>query len=121
MRAALMTIRTTGLLGLLVGLAIWAGAPRALVMLHLLLGVVTVAALLVAALGGRRAGAPTPVVAIALVWVVLTPAFGLYQQQLLGGDLRELVRIAHLAIGLVAIGLGEALGASARRGTTRAA
>ena len=68
-------------LGLVVGLVIWAGGPRLLVPIHMLLGVVTMAALLAAALSGRRLGAPTGLVVVALLWVVVTPAYGLIQDQ----------------------------------------
>jgi hypothetical protein len=63
-----------------------------------------------------QAGARPALPAIAIAWGVLAAAFGLAQAQILpGDDVHVVIQVAHLVVGLVAIGLAEALGAAATR------
>lgn len=114
MKAALMTVRGVGALVLLIGLAIWTGVAPVLVPIHMLLGVVLVVALIAAAVLGLRAGVPPVLAAVAIVWALVTPLLGLNQRDLLP-DAHVVVQVAHLLVGLGAIGIGEMLGARARR------
>lgn len=117
MKAALMTVRATGALGLLLGLAIWTdSAPPALVPLHMLLGIVLVVALVAAAVLGLRAGVSPALAGLAIVWALVTPLLGLNQAALLP-DAHVVVEIVHLLVGIGAIGIGEMLGARARQTT----
>ena len=107
--AARMTVRGVGLVMLVLGLVIWTGSADGLVPIHMLLGIVLVLALwAVAALAfqaGTRPALP-----------VLTIAFGLAQAQILPDASEHLVvEVAHLFVGLVAIGLAEAVGAITTR------
>lgn len=114
--AAGWTVRATGLALLALGLLIWADSGGGVRSIHMLIGIVLVVALAAAAALAVRAGARPILPAIAVAWGLLTIAFGLAQAQLLPGDLHLVVEVAHLVVGLVAIGLGEALAAAGRRG-----
>lgn len=114
--AAGWTVRVTGLALIALGLLLWADVGSGVRSIHMLIGMVLVVALAAAALLVLRAGARPILPAIAVAWGLLTIAFGLTQAQLLPGDLHVVVQVAHLVVGLVAIGVGEALAAAGRRG-----
>ena len=87
----------------------------------MLLGIVLVLALWAVAGLALQTGARPTLPAVAIAWGVLMAAFGLTQAQILPGDsLHAVVQVAHLVIGLGAVGLGEALGAGANRSGARA-
>ena len=114
------TVRVAGLVVLVLGLVVWTGAYSGAVPIHMLAGIVLVVGLWAVALLAARAGAPNTLVAVAIGWGLLTVAFGLTQDQLLPGDAHVVVEVAHLLVGLVAIGLGEMLTARTRRGAATA-
>jgi len=114
--AAGWTVRVTGIVMIALGLLIWADVVGALPPIHMLIGIVLVVALAAAAALALRVGAKPVLPAIAVAWGLLTIAFGLTQAQLLACYLHLVVEVAHLLVGLVAIGLGEALAAAGRRG-----
>jgi uncharacterized membrane protein HdeD (DUF308 family) len=114
--AAGWTVRITGVALLIVGLLIWANVARALVPLHMLIGIVLVLALWAAAVLALRAGAKPVLPAVAVAWGLLMVVFGLNQAQILPGSQHVIVEVAHLLVGIVAIGLGEALVGVGRRG-----
>ena len=110
------TIRITGLALVVLGLLLWVDAASGLRSIHILLGLVLVVALVAAAVLALRAGAKPILPAIAIAWALLTAALGMVQAQLLVGDAHVVVEVIHLLVGIVAIGLGEALAAAGRRG-----
>ena len=114
------SVRISGLIVLALGLALWTGSFPDLRGIHMLAGLVLVISLWAVALLAVRAGAPAPLVAVALLWGVLTVVFGLYQAQILPGDMHWVVEVGHLVVGIVAIGLGEALTARAQAMSGRA-
>ena len=108
--AASWAVRVGGLVAIALGLLIWVAPDlnAGIRPVHMLAGLTVAVGLLVLSLLAMRGGSPgLPLVGLA--WVVLLPAFGLSQETLLVGDLHFLVRVAHLLVGVVAIGLGEAL------------
>jgi hypothetical protein len=117
--AALWTVRISGLVALLLGLLLWVGGGGGIVPLHLLAGVVLVAALGTLAALGLRGGAGPALPAVAVGWAVFVLIFGLYHATILPGEMHVLVEVAHLLVGLAAMGIGEALGARIRRAATR--
>jgi hypothetical protein len=121
MTAAGWTVRITGLALILMGLLMWAGVAPGLRSLHMLIGIVLVAALMTAAGLALRAGVKPVLPVIAIAWALLTVALGLVQAQLMVGDGHVVIEVAHLLVGIVAIGLGEALVAAAGRRATAAA
>ena len=114
--AAGWTVRVTGTVMLVLGLLIWANVARALVPLHMLIGVALVIALWATAVLALRAGVRPVLPIVAVGWGVLMFVFGMTQAQLLLGSIHVVVEIAHLLVGIVAIGLGEALVGAGRRG-----
>lgn len=119
--AARMTVRVVGVAMLVLGFVIWTGSAAALVPVHMLLGIVLVLALWTVAVLALQAGARPALPAIAIAWGVLMAAFGLTQAQILPGDsLHVVIQVAHLVVGLGAIGLAEAVGATTTRGGARA-
>ena len=114
------TVRVSGFVLLVLGAAIWTGDADALIGIHMFVGIVLVLALWTLAAAAYRAGVGPAFVLLAAAWGVLMPALGVAQENLLEGDAHWAVEVAHLAVGIVAIGLGEMLGAAARSRDLRA-
>jgi hypothetical protein len=116
--------RGTGLLQLALGLAFWTGNLLVALPFHLFTGVLFVLLLEVQAGLAASAGAAWRLVALGVAWGLLVPVLGITQAELLPGDWHWLVRVAHLAVGLVAMGLAERLAMAAcarlRAGTSEA-
>lgn len=113
--AAQLVVGLIGLVMITLGLLFWSGSALSLVPLHMMLGLLLVALLWTLAIMGARAGVPAGLVVISIVWGFVVPMLGLFQTALLTGDLHWIVRVAHLLVGLVAIGLAEGLAASIKR------
>jgi hypothetical protein len=119
--AARMTVRVVGIAMLILGAVIWTGTADGLVPIHMLLGIVLVLALWAVAVLALQAGARPALPAITIAWGVLVAGFGMTHAQILLDDrLHVVIQVAHLVLGLVAIGLAEALGAAATRTGARA-
>jgi len=106
---ALMTIRVSGLLLILLGIAIWTGRADQVIPVHELLGFVLVLSLWTMSYFAARAGVPMRWVVLAVAWGLLAPILGLTQQNLVTGDWHWTIQILHLLIGIGAIGQGENL------------
>jgi hypothetical protein len=108
-------VRIAGAAVLIFGLVIWTGNGTGIRGVHMLLGITLVAALWVLAVLAARAGVSIGLVAAAVVWGLLTIGLGLTQEQILVGAQHWIVQVAHLLVGLGAIGIGEAIAARAAR------
>ena len=108
-RVALMTIRISGLLLLLLGIAIWTGRADGVIPVHKLLGFVLVISLWTLSYLAARAGVPMKWVALAVAWGLAAPILGLTQEGLLTGNWHWTIQVIHLLIGVGAIGMGENL------------
>ena len=106
---ALMTIRVSGLLLILLGIAIWTGRADQAIPIHELLGLVLVLSLWALSYLAARAGVAMRWVVLAVAWGLLAPALGLTQQNLVTGDWHWTIQILHLLIGIGAIAQGENL------------
>jgi hypothetical protein len=106
--------RATGLLQLALGLAFWTGTLLIAVPFHTFNG--QLFALLLEAQAGlaARAGVSWRLVVLAVAWGLFVVAFGMTQSQVLPGDWHWLVRVAHLLVGLAAMGVAERLAVDAR-------
>jgi hypothetical protein len=108
-------VRIAGILALLLGLLIgrvnFNGLPR----LHMVLGIVVVAALALIAISGFFARLQPALPLVALVWAGGTAYIGFAQTSLLTGDTHWIVEVAHALLGVGAIGLAEAIGARVSR------
>jgi hypothetical protein len=112
---AQMVIRVSGLLLILLGLAIWTGRADVLTPIHELLGFVLVLALWTLSFFAARAGVPMRWVLLAVAWGLAAPILGLTQQNLVTGDWHWTIQVLHLLIGAGAIGQGENLAARMRQ------
>lgn len=108
---ARMLVRAFGLVMLILGLIIWTGRADALIPIHMLIGFVFVLSLWALALLAYRADVSPALVVIAIVLGLVLPILGLTQHGLLPGDAHVVVQVIHLALGVAAVGMGEALGA----------
>ncbi|MGI8564711.1 MAG: hypothetical protein ACR2MZ_14380 [Candidatus Dormibacter sp.] len=97
------------------GLLFWTGQADWLVPVHMTIGLLLVIDLWAAVAVGLRARVPIALAAVALVWSLVMPSFGLAQASLLPGAGHVLVQVAHLLVGLAAVGLIEALGGWSQR------
>jgi hypothetical protein len=110
-----MSVRVLGVVQIVLGLLFWFGVARGLIDLHMLFGILIVLLLWVLAVlaAAARAGVALPLVGFAVGAV--TVWLGLTQTSLLPGDAHWVVQVAHLLVGLAALGLADALGARIRR------
>jgi hypothetical protein len=107
--------RLIAVVQLALGVLFWTGNADSLVVVHIAVGLLLVVDLWVAVGLGLRAGAPVGLAVLALVWSVGMPVFGLTQTRLTPGSAHAVVQVLHLLVGLAAVGLVEALGASGAR------
>jgi hypothetical protein len=110
-----MTLRGSGLLLILLGLAIWTGRADGIIPVHEFLGFVLVLSLWTLAYFGARAGVPKGLVAAAVAWGLIAPILGLTQANLLAGNWHWVIQVAHLLVGLAAIGTGEGIAQRMKR------
>ncbi len=101
--------RMTGLTQIILGLLFWIGYARALIPLHMLIGLVLVLALFVLAILAAFAGVSRMLVVLAVVWSLVVPIFGVTQTQLLPGAWHWVIQVLHLLVGLAAIRLAGEL------------
>jgi hypothetical protein len=104
-----MTIRVSGVLLILLGIAIWTGRADQVIPVHELLGFVLVLSLWALSYLAARAGVAMRWVVMAVAWGLVAPILGLTQQGALTGDWHWTIQVLHLLIGLGAIGQGEIL------------
>jgi hypothetical protein len=105
--------RGTGLLQLALGLAFWTGNLLVALPFHMFTGLLFALLLEVQSGLAASAGVSWRLVALGVAWGLLVPVFGLAHAGILPGDWHWVTRVAHLAIGLVAMGLAERLAAVA--------
>ena len=103
LQAALVALVVSGVLLLVLGLALWTGKGFQLVGLHVALGLVLVGSLWTIALIAARAGVPAQTVGL----LVLALGFG--QRNLLPGSWHWTVQILHLVVSMGAIWWGRHL------------
>src|SRR5260370_35717098 len=91
-----MILRGSGLLLILLGLAIWTGRADGIIPVHEFLGFVLVLSLWTLAYFGARAGVPKGLVTAAVAWGLIAPIFGLPQANLLNNNWHLGVQVRHL-------------------------
>jgi hypothetical protein len=111
----LMLARLLGVVQLLVGIGIWFGVGTSTVTLHTALGGLFVLVVWIIAIIALFALPKRAVALVTLLWGALVLWFGMAQTTLLLGSAHWAVRVAHLLVGLAALGLVEALGGAAKR------
>ncbi len=91
------------------GILFWTGRALPLVQLHKLVGVLFVVSLLtLVVLAARAAAPPTPVIALAVVALVI-PVVGFVHMRLMPGASHWIVQVVHLLLGLSAMPLAGVL------------
>jgi hypothetical protein len=102
-------VRIAGLVQIVLGTLFWTGTAVTLIPVHILVGLLLVLGLWTLAFFAARAGVQPGFVIVVVLWGLLLPIFGLYQDRLLTGDAHWVIRVLHLLVGLAAIGQGEGL------------
>jgi hypothetical protein len=110
--------RLSGLVQIVLGISFWTGNLFSLVPVHIFNGLLLVVTLwvssIIAAMSRERAG----FVIGGFVWGAIVVALGVTQMSLLVGPMHWLVQVAHLLVGLGAIGLNERLTSGIKRRST---
>jgi len=110
----LMLARLLGALQLVVGLAMWFGALPNAVAVHTMTGSLFVLVLWIVAVIALFSLSSRGVPLVALLWGGLVLWLGMAQTTLLVGAAHWAVRLAHLLVGVAAIGLSESLAKAVR-------
>ena len=107
-RIASIVLSLAGLFSLILGLLFWAGTALNLMSMHMLLGLLSVGALwLIGVAQACAEGGSWTIAAAALLVGALTLLLGLYQASLLVGDFHWVIRVTHLVLGILTIGMGH--------------
>jgi hypothetical protein len=115
-RITSVILSLSGVLALILGLLLWSHRAANLVSLHMLLGLLVVAALWVIGIGQAFASSGSWVIAAcALILGALVLVLGMIQATLMVGDLHWIIQITHLLLGLAAIGVGHMAAARCRK------
>ncbi|HEY0565160.1 MAG TPA: hypothetical protein VGC88_06225 [Terriglobales bacterium] len=114
MKALLMLVRLTWVIGLALGIYIWTGHGYAMLSPHIGLGFTTTFLMLILAIWAGTRGCWRPAV-IAIVFALLLPVVGFGQLHWMPGPQHWVVRAFHVIIGVAALGAVEALVARATR------
>lgn len=109
-------VRITGVLLLILGLLIWAENMNNLIGIHTLLGVIMVLSLWLLAASAATQGLPMGMAITAGVIGLLTALLGFTQRGLLPDPSTHwIIQLAHLLLGMLAVGTGEMIGGRIRR------
>ena len=103
-------IRLIGLTLIVLGLQFWMKRALGYVGIHMRLGELLVLLLWILAWMALRAGVRQQLVIIAILYGFLLFLFAVNMGRLLPGSSHEVIRVAHLLLGLGAIGFAESLG-----------
>lgn len=117
---AQMLVRACGVILIVLGVLFWTGHARSLVGIHMLIGIILVLALWTLCVLAARAGVSGGLVALAAIWGLIVVILGVAQSGILPGPAHWVIELAHLLVGLVAIGLAEVLGGRIKRGVALA-
>lgn len=107
-KVAQIALRGSGVLVLLIGLALWAGYASSLRQVHMMLGAIVVLALWTLAGLAAKAAPPARVI-VAVLWGFIVLVLGMTQTQILPGSAHWVVRVIHLFVGIGALAQGEQL------------
>lgn len=115
-----MVLRVLGLIMIVLGLLFWTGNALNLIGMHMLIGIIVVLLLWALAIMAARSGVSLGLVALAIAWGLIVVALGMTQNQLLPGDAHWVIKVLHLLVGIVALGIAERLAGSIKRSRTPA-
>ena len=116
-RITSIVLSLAGLLALILGLLFWAGIALHLISMHMLLGLLAVAALWVIGIAQLfTRGGSWIIAACALVLGALTIIIGFYQASMMVGPYHWVIQLMHLLLGVSMIGLGHMAAERYRKG-----
>jgi hypothetical protein len=107
---SLWIVRLAGVVQLVLGILIWIGRGSALVPLHMVAGSLLVLALWTIAALALALRVHRGLAVFVLLWGLALPAFGAQQAAILIGSMHWIIRVIHLLMGAIAIGLAVMLG-----------
>jgi hypothetical protein len=111
-----MVLSLAGLLALILGLLFWTGSALNLISLHMLLGFLAVGALWIIGVAQALTSSGSWIIAtVAIIVGALMVVLGLTQSSLMVGDFHWLIRVLHLLLGLLTIGMGHMAAARSRK------
>jgi hypothetical protein len=108
-------VRILALVLIVLGIMFWTGRALELVPLHMRLGQALIACLWILAAIGLRAGVKAGLVFGAIIYGLLTFLFAVNMHAFLPGGAHQIIRVAHLLIGLGAVGFAESIAARIKR------
>lgn len=115
-RIASILLGILGVVALVMGILFWTGNALGLVMIHMLLGVLIVALLLVVGIGQAVArGGSWPMAIVAIVLGAVSLWIGMSQRTMMLGSSHIVIQIIHLVLGLAMVGFGQAMASRYRR------
>ncbi len=106
-----MLTRLTGVIQIVLGVLFWTGNATSLIPVHMVSGTVLVLSLWTLAILAARAGVKPGLVALALIWGLITVVLGFTQGQILVNSAHWIIQVVHLLVGLGAVGQAEVLAA----------
>jgi hypothetical protein len=116
-RITSVVLSLSGVLALIIGLLLWTHTAPNLVSLHMLLGLLVVAALWVIGIAQAFARGGSWMLATgALILGALVLYLGMIQSSLMIGEFHWIIQVVHLLLGLAAIGVGHMAAARYRKG-----
>jgi len=115
-RIAIMVLRVTVLINLILGILFWTGNADSLIIVHIILGLLAVISLFtIGIVQGVRKGGSFPLALATFVVGFLLAFIGLFQTRWNLGSSQWVIQVIHLLLGLAAIGLGEMIAGRYRR------
>jgi hypothetical protein len=102
-------LRIAGVVQILLGLSIWIGPGLPYSSIHIQIGILIVVCLWILAVLALIVRGRPALAGFALVWGLALPAFGMAQGAILVGPSHWIIRVIHLLMGLIALGMGDAL------------
>ena len=114
--AAQIVVRVTFLLQLVLGVALWTGRVDQVRPIHIVSGIILIAALWLLVALGARAGVAFGLMMLGFFWGALVIVFGLTQESIVPDGGHWVVQVLHLLAGIVAVALAENIGRRIRQG-----
>ena len=102
-------LRLSGLTLVLLGLLFWTGHAFQLVQLHMAVGALFTVAYFAIVILAARGGLDLGPALFATAWGFVLPTFGMIQTAILPGPMHWIVRVAHLLVGVIAMGTANRL------------
>jgi hypothetical protein len=103
-----IVLRVCGVLALILGLLLWNGSALNLIPVHMLLGVLVVLSLWIIGVGQFFSRNGSWIITIcALAVGVLVIIVGITQSSLMVGSFHWVIKVLHLLLGMLAVGVGQ--------------